>query len=304
MILSGHAISDRPTLEALAVHIRDAFPGLRFAKAELIGTGDDNLVVVLDGERIARFPRNAEYRDRFAAELNLLSKLGSISPLAVPRYERVSPDRSVGVYERISGREMTPHVFAAMTPAEQKISLSSLAAFLSVLHSVPAETIAQPDGSIARTWSGEQFTALYRAERRAAIARIISAKTLARFDAFHDAFETIEPGPARLAHNDLSDDHILVRDGRIAGIIDFSDAAFGDPAIDFAWFWRLGEESVDLLLRQYRFVSQDVSLKERSHWTFVRYMINQLRFGLKGKWGLTLEQTLAELEPHLKRLGF
>jgi hypothetical protein len=33
-------------------------------------------------------------------------------------------------------------------------------------------------------------------------------------------------------------------------------------------------------------------------------MINQLWYGLKGKWGLTAEQTVAALEPHLKQLGF
>lgn len=302
--MSDRAISEGQTLEALTARIRDAFPQLHFAKAELVGSGDDNLVVILDGARVVRFPRNAEYRDRFATELNLLPKLAPISPVPVPRYEHVSQNRSVGIYELIKGHEMTPEVFSSMAPRDQKIALSSLAAFLSILHSLPAETIAQPDGSIARTWSGEQFAVLYRGVRRAGIARTVSAQTLSRFDAFHDAFASVAPGPARLVHDDLSEDHILVRDGRIAGIIDFSDASFGDPAIDFGWFWRLGEDNVDLLLRDYRFASDDTSLKTRSHWTFVRYMINQLWYGLKGKWGLTAEQTVAALEPHLKQLGF
>jgi len=302
--LSDPATSESPTLEALVVRIRVAFPQLAFSKAELIGSGEDNLVVVLDDEQIARFPRKVEYRGRFAAELNLLSKFSPISPLPVPRYERVSPDRSFGVYERIKGAEMTVEVFSTMAPADQRIALASLAAFLSSLHALPAEAITQPDGSIARTWSGERFVALYRRVRRAEIAQIISAPMLARFDSFHDTFKAVAPGPSRLAHNDLTDDHILVQDGRITGIIDFSDAAFGDPAIDFAWFWLLGESNVDLVLRDYRFASDDGSLKERSHWIFVRYLINQLWYGLQGKSGLTTDQTLAALEPHLKRLGF
>ena len=302
--MSDHVTSKSPSLEALTACIREAFPRLDFSQAELVDSGDDNLVVILDGERVVRFPRNAEYRDRFVAELNLLSTLGPISPVPVPRYDQVCRDRSVGTYRFIKGRQMTPEVFSAMAPEDRKAVLSSLAAFLSILHSLPAETIAQPDGSIARTWSGEQFATLYRGVRRAGIARIVSAHTLARFDAFHDAFETVAQGAARLTHDDLSEDHILVRDSRIAGIIDFSDASFGDPAIDFGWFWRLGEQNVDLLLRDYRFASDDASLKTRSHWTYVRYMINQLWYGLKGKWDLTTEQTLAALEPHLKRLGF
>jgi aminoglycoside phosphotransferase (APT) family kinase protein len=157
---------------------------------------------------------------------------------------------------------------------------------------------------IAHTWSGEQFAALYRGMRRAKIARLVSPAALARFDAFHDAFEGVLPGPSRLAHDDISDDHILVQDGRISGIIDFSDASFGDPAIDFGWFWRLGEDSVDAILAHYRFSSEDRSLKQRSRWTFVRYMINQLAYGPQAKWGLSPAEVLAELEPHLRALGF
>ena len=302
--MSDRAISEHPTLDELLAHIREVFPRLEFSTAELIGTGDDNLVVVLDGEQIARFPRKAEYRSRFAAELNLLARLAPASPLPVPRYERVSPDGSVGIYQRIKGREMTVEVFSTMTPADQRLALASLAAFLSSLHALPAETIVQPDGSIARTWSGERFAALYRRVRRAEIAEIVSETMLARFDAFHDTFKSVAPGPSRVAHNDLTDDHILVRDGRITGIIDFSDAAFGDPASDFAWFWRLGEANVDRLLGDYRFASEDPSLKARSHWVFVRYMINQLWYSARGEVNLSTEQWLAELEPHLKHLGF
>jgi aminoglycoside phosphotransferase (APT) family kinase protein len=198
---------------------------------------------------------------------------------------------------------MTSAVFAAMPSFDQRKVLSSLASFLSMLHALPAETIAQPDSAIARTWSGAQFAALYRNTRRAEIARTVSAKTLARFDAFHDALATLQPGVPRLAHDDLSDDHILVDGSRLSGIIDFSDAAFGDPSIDFAWFWRLGEANVDRLLQDYKFATADPLLKTRSHWIFVRYMINQLWYGLQGKWELTAEQTLAELDPHLERLG-
>jgi aminoglycoside 2''-phosphotransferase len=302
--LSGLVTSDAAALGALTARVRGAFPDLHFSKAELIGYGEDNLVVVLDGIWIARFPRNDDYQSRFGAELNLLTRLAPISPIPVPHYVYVASDRSFGAYRKIEGREMTPALFAAMSHPDQRSALSSLADFLSTMHVLPAVTIQQPDGRLARTWTGEQFAALYRGTRREKIARVVSGQTLSRFDAFHDAFAHVQPGPPRLSHNDLTDDHILMKEHRVAGIIDFSDAAFGDPAIDFAWFWRLGEHAVDLVLRDYRFMTPDDSLKARSHWTFVRYMINQLWYGPRGKWGLTQEQTLSEIEPHLKKLGF
>ena len=296
--------SEAPSLEALTARIRTAFPQLKFTQASLIGHGDDNLVVVLDGEWIVRFPRNDEYRGRFAAELNLLAELAPRASLALPHYEYVSEERDFGAYRKIKGREMRPDVFAAISPPDRRAVLAALASFLSKLHALPAETIRQPDGTVARTWTGAQFAALYRGMRRAAIARTVSPQTLARFDAFHDALATLQPGVARLAHDDLSDDHIFVDGSRLSGIIDFSDAAFGDPVIDFAWFWSLGEESVDRLLQDYVFASDDPALKSRSLWIFVRYMIHLLWYGVQGKWEPTPEQTVAALDPHLRRLGF
>jgi aminoglycoside phosphotransferase (APT) family kinase protein len=49
------------------------------------------------------------------------------------------------------------------------------------------------------------------------------------------------PAPARrhvLAHADLGAEHILERDGDLAGVIDWSDAALADPALDFARVYR------------------------------------------------------------------
>ncbi len=36
-------------------------------------------------------------------------------------------------------------------------------------------------------------------------------------------------------HADLGPDHVLCRDGRVVGVIDWSDARIGDPALDLSW---------------------------------------------------------------------
>lgn len=49
------------------------------------------------------------------------------------------------------------------------------------------------------------------------------------------------PPPAQrrvLAHADLGAEHILERDGLLTGVIDWSDAAITDPALDFARLYR------------------------------------------------------------------
>lgn len=296
--------SDEDLRKQLEERVRDTFPRLAFARARLNAYGEDNHVLMLDGAWIVRCPRAEEQIGRFVAELNLLKALRPVSPVPVPHYEFVAPDRSMGAYRLIEGAELTPPLFALLGSTAQDAVLEQLGRFLGVLHVLPAETLRQPDGHIQRCWSGEQFAALYRGMRRPRIARVTPPGMLARFDAFHEAFEARAPGADRLAHGDLSDDHILVRaDGTLAGIIDFTDAAWGDPAIDFGYVWRLGEDAVDRVLANYPLGAEDPGLKSRSHWTFIRYLINQIAYGAKAKWNLLPDQALAELDGHLEKLN-
>jgi aminoglycoside phosphotransferase (APT) family kinase protein len=41
--------------------------------------------------------------------------------------------------------------------------------------------------------------------------------------------------PVTLIHGDLGPEHVLSHDGLITGVIDWSDARIGDPALDLAW---------------------------------------------------------------------
>ena len=61
-------------------------------------------------------------------------------------------------------------------------------------------------------------------------------------------------GPARLVHNDLGPQHLLVEadSGKLVGVIDWTDAALGDPALDFMFLamWR-GWKFVATVLESY-----------------------------------------------------
>ncbi|MGY1822949.1 phosphotransferase [Geodermatophilus sp. SYSU D00079] len=63
------------------------------------------------------------------------------------------------------------------------------------------------------------------------------------------------PRPARalvLAHADLGAEHVLERDGRLTGVIDWSDAAVTDPALDLARLYRdFGPAFLSEALRAY-----------------------------------------------------
>jgi aminoglycoside phosphotransferase (APT) family kinase protein len=47
--------------------------------------------------------------------------------------------------------------------------------------------------------------------------------------------ETLVGFEPALIHSDLGPEHLLVRDGRLAGVIDWGDTRVGDPALDYSW---------------------------------------------------------------------
>jgi aminoglycoside phosphotransferase (APT) family kinase protein len=61
-------------------------------------------------------------------------------------------------------------------------------------------------------------------------------------------------GELHFVHNDIATEHIFVdpETGRLVGLLDFGDAVFGDPAIDFASLpSQLGWEATEAALRTY-----------------------------------------------------
>ena len=56
-----------------------------------------------------------------------------------------------------------------------------------------------------------------------------------RGEALLTEVETLTGFRPALTHSDLGPTHLLVRDGELAGVIDWGDARVGDPALDYAW---------------------------------------------------------------------
>jgi aminoglycoside phosphotransferase (APT) family kinase protein len=110
-----------------------------------------------------------------------------------------------------------------------------LAAFLRALQRIDAS-----DGPPAGAHSFFRGGALgaYDGETRAAIAAlgewIDGAGAMAVWQA---ALASEWPGPPVWVHGDVAPTNLLVRDGRLSGVIDFGQACVGDPACDLAIAW-------------------------------------------------------------------
>ncbi|HET6988494.1 MAG TPA: phosphotransferase, partial [Kribbella sp.] len=74
--------------------------------------------------------------------------------------------------------------------------------------------------------------ATFLAECRERVVPLLPAESRTRA---HELLDRVAGVRTSLVHCDLGPEHILVTDGRITGIIDWTDAVIGDPALDLCW---------------------------------------------------------------------
>jgi aminoglycoside phosphotransferase (APT) family kinase protein len=207
---------------------RSAFIRERFAlpvrTIEPVGDGWDSDTYEVDRGWIVRFPRRPQVELRMRGEIELLDVLQRRLTASVPRPELVSLDPLCVGYRKLEGRPLT-------TPVARELG-GDVARFLSELHQVPIDAAHLARGDwrtdlhdLLAEFGRDVVPLLSGAERRRAQAMF--ADYLADESSF-----TFKPA---IVHADLGPEHLLTDGERLTGVIDWSDATVGDPAIDFAW---------------------------------------------------------------------
>jgi aminoglycoside phosphotransferase (APT) family kinase protein len=186
---------------------------------------------------VFRFPRRAERARAFALESRVHDLVAEgLLPLRVPRVERLGdpgPD--------------FPHVFAGHrfipgVPGDHPdlvladTAAQDLGKAVSGIHGVGEDDARRAgvelDAEGAREWYHEATEIL---------GDLRSLPGVAPAMAWVAGGPSIPPpyqGPLRFLHNDLAPDHLLfdMEAGHPTGILDWTDAALGDPALDFVVF--------------------------------------------------------------------
>ena len=179
--------------------------------------GWDFKVLVLEDEWVLRTPRNAPAAEKLAKEARLLPALAPALPVAIPQFEHVSRNPDFVVYRLIHGKPLRDE-----DPAGAR-------AFLEALHSfaVGAIDLPRPDWLEAWRENAENF--------RSVVLPLLDPDERPHGEALLGEVETLTGFEPALTHCDLGPSHLLVRDGRLAGVIDWAGARLGDPALDYAW---------------------------------------------------------------------
>ncbi len=182
-----------------------------------IDDGWDFKVLILDDAWVVRWPRHRLAVEEIEHEVDLLPVLAPLLPVEVPRFEYISREPWLVAYRLIRGKPLV---------AEDP---DGVRAFLDALHAVDVDSVPAPRPDWFETYrrQAEEF--------RRVVLPLLNPDERARGEALLGEVETLTGFLPAVTHSDLGPAHLLVRDGRLAGVIDWGDARIGDPAIDYAW---------------------------------------------------------------------
>jgi aminoglycoside phosphotransferase (APT) family kinase protein len=182
-----------------------------------VDSGWDFKVLIVDDALVVRWPRHRLAVEGIEQEVELLPVLAPLLPVEVPRFEYVSREPWLVAYPLIRGEPL-----AAEDP-------DGVRAFLDALHAVDVDSVTAPRPDWRETYR-EQAD-----EFRRVVLPLLDSDERCHGEALLAETETLTGFRPALTHSDLGPPHLLVRDGRLAGVIDWGDARIGDPAIDYAW---------------------------------------------------------------------
>lgn len=252
-------------------HVRARYPELEIQTVDFQPReGQFNDILVINGNLVFRFPRRQRTANNLIIEKAILARIQRGVPLPVPRpvYSSVNTTTVGEVfvgYHRIPGRSLKIEIYRQIRERYIRRYLAvQLAGFMRALHNFPAEYfgIDLPHYDTLPYWQ-EMYAGIEQhlfAHMRPDAREQVTAHFNLRFNQ-PDLF-VFEPC---LVHGDLGPYNIIYDEprSRIGGIIDFSEAGIGDPAMDLASVSLFGDEFVDYMLPVY---PQLAEMRQRAAW--------------------------------------
>ncbi|MDX1624842.1 MAG: phosphotransferase, partial [Gemmatimonadota bacterium] len=264
---------------------------------------------LLNGERVVRAPRHGEAARALEREACLLPRIAPLLPVPVPLPELltgpVTDARPLSIHDRVEGVPLTRDRWSALPEADRAAPARQLGGFLAALHGV--------DVSAAAGCGLEEMDHRRRArELRRAISSGSGRKLPVPLrESLDEVLREYLAGGAEwsyqpaILHADVSPGHVLVDPERseVCGVIDWGDAAIGDPARDFVFLYEdWGREFLASAIEAYD-PAETKRFLARVH---VQYLIDQLAWTLRasgeGREG-NLEHAAAALREGVRDLG-
>jgi aminoglycoside phosphotransferase (APT) family kinase protein len=247
-----------------------------------VDSGFSSFVLRTAAGYVVRIARTPEAGARHQREYELLQTMSGQLNLAVPKPQwRAEPTADIPY-----GATVYPWIEGA--PLDRQIDDPAIAAQL-------ATCLAQ----IHRLPFPRSRNVMPLAEWRANTLRMIEdSVAYLRADLVRTEFDTlrrwqprimahvrdIEPALCTVVHGDFWHDNLLVRAGRLVGVVDWEGCAVADPAVDLAGPWYVNPRLAANMLRSYREQRPgDASIETRTRWFRVVREFNGLTWSVRNE---------------------
>lgn len=236
---------DEATAEGL---LADQCPDLAALPLRPAGHGTDNVMWRLGDDLLLRLPRTPDTARDVAKEQAWLPRLAPQLPLEVPvPVFQGAPGRGYpfpwSVYRWIQGES------ADVARVAESASLGrELAGFVRALHGI--DLMGARRANALAWYRGDLLASM----RETAADGLAQCRALPDLDldlvavgaVWADALAAPEPDlPHVWMHADLKPSNLIVRDGRLAAVIDFGGLSIGNPTCEHAAVWELSADARD-----------------------------------------------------------
>lgn len=227
-----------PPIDADLVHrlVASQFPHWKNLQVRPVArSGWDNRTFHLGRRLVVRMPSAACYASQAEKEFRWLPRLAPFLPLPVPEPLALGRPAFGYPWDWTINRWLPGQDATQAPPADLSRFAADVAGFLAALHQIDPGGGPEPGphsfhrGGSLRVYDDQTRQALAALEGR------IDVETARRI--WDRALATAWQGSPVWVHGDLGPGNLLVRNGRLAAVIDFGQLTVGDPACDLAIAW-------------------------------------------------------------------
>lgn len=218
--------------------LEDQHPDLASLPLSLVSEGWDNVTLRLGEDLAVRVPRRAIAVALIESEQRWLPELARhvTAPIPAPMRVGVASLRFPWPWSIVRWIEGTTAGYAQPNPSEAP----KLGATIGSIHTTPP---ADAPDNPHRGRPLPQRVDVFEQRLTATNDEALGVPVADIRQAWHQWAQTPIDVPSTWIHGDLHPKNVLVRDGQIAGIIDWGDICAGDPATDLSVVWSLFDPS-------------------------------------------------------------
>ena len=226
--------------DILAGVIGRCFPKFDVRTFRVLGEGWDFTALEVNDEYVFRFLKRRDAADNLEKEVRLLPELESRLPVRIPHFDHIWHGGAeyelpfVG-YRKIEG---VPLGNWCLNSPNMDGLANELGSIITELHSFPMDLIDRLGVIHLDTTQWEDKFRIFHGKICERVFPLLDAEQQSEVSEFWDAYFSNSANfrftPA-LLHDDLAGEHIRCdkAKGAVSGIIDWTDASVGDPALDF-----------------------------------------------------------------------